>query len=211
MVDAAVGGKTGINTAEGKNLVGAFHPPAAVLCDLAMLHTLPPRTTPAGSPRSSRPGFIADPRILELIEADPSRRRAADGRAHAELVERAVRVKADVVSGDLREQGPAARCSTTGHARHAIEKVELYTVAPRRRRRRSGSCSPPSWAGWPAASTTRPRSGTAPCLEHSAFPWADPATGGRGLLDAMRVDKKSRGRVLRCRSCSTGWLVRRSS
>ncbi len=71
MVDAAVGGKTGINTAQGKNLVGAFHPPAGVLCDLATLETLPRNDYVSGLAEVVKAGFIADPRILELVEADP--------------------------------------------------------------------------------------------------------------------------------------------
>src|SRR3954462_1772489 len=95
MVDAAVGGKTGINTAAGKNLVGAFHPPAAVLCDLASLETLPRHDYVAGLAEVVKCGFIADPRILEIVERDPPGiaylaavpgPRAADVR---ELVERA--------------------------------------------------------------------------------------------------------------------------
>ena len=73
MVDAAVGGKTGINTAEGKNLVGAFHPPAGVLCDLDALETLPRTTSSSGLAEVVKCGFIADPAILDLVEADPQR------------------------------------------------------------------------------------------------------------------------------------------
>ncbi|GMA85119.1 hypothetical protein GCM10025868_03690 [Angustibacter aerolatus] len=71
MVDAAVGGKTGINTAEGKNLVGAFHPPAGVLCDLTTLETLPRNDFVAGLAEVVKCGFVADPAILDLVEADP--------------------------------------------------------------------------------------------------------------------------------------------
>ena len=71
MVDAAVGGKTGINTDAGKNLVGAFHEPAAVLVDLATLETLPRNELVAGMAEIVKAGFIADPVILDLIEADP--------------------------------------------------------------------------------------------------------------------------------------------
>ena len=98
MVDAAVGGKTGINTAEGKNLVGAFHPPAAVLADLDALQTLPPNELITGMAEVVKCGFIADPAILDLIEADPDggqHRRTAQLR---ELIERAIGVKAEVVS-----------------------------------------------------------------------------------------------------------------
>ena len=76
MVDAAVGGKTGINTEAGKNLVGAFHQPLAVLVDLATLETLPRNEIVAGMAEVVKAGFIADPVILDLIEADP---RAAAG------------------------------------------------------------------------------------------------------------------------------------
>ena len=68
MVDAAVGGKTGINTAEGKNLVGAFHPPAGVLCDLGTLATLPVNDLLSGMAEVVKCGFIADPRILDIVE-----------------------------------------------------------------------------------------------------------------------------------------------
>ena len=80
MVDAAVGGKTGINTDEGKNLVGAFHAPAAVLCDLDLLDTLPRNEILAGFAEIVKAGFIGDPEILDIIEADP---RCGDRPDHA--------------------------------------------------------------------------------------------------------------------------------
>ena len=84
MVDAAVGGKTGINTAEGKNLVGAFHPPAGVLCDLDLLaDAAGRRTTPAGWPRWSRPASSPTPRSSALVEADPAAAADPAGRARA--------------------------------------------------------------------------------------------------------------------------------
>ncbi|MBC7291511.1 MAG: 3-dehydroquinate synthase [Actinotalea sp.] len=131
MVDAAVGGKTGINTAEGKNLVGAFHPPAGVLCDLASLETLPRHDRTAGLAEVVKTGFIADPRILELIEADPSTLtgeqldEAAQGTLR-ELVERSIAVKARVVGEDLKESG-LREILNYGHTfGHAIELTERY-------------------------------------------------------------------------------------
>src|SRR3712207_5109049 len=103
MVDAAVGGKTGVNIAAGKNLVGAFHPPAGVLCDLDALDTLPSGDLVAGLAEVVKCGFIADPAILDLIEADPAAAARPRGPATRELIERAVRVKARVVGADLRE------------------------------------------------------------------------------------------------------------
>ncbi|MDQ6650901.1 MAG: 3-dehydroquinate synthase [Actinomycetota bacterium] len=126
MVDAAVGGKTGINTDAGKNLVGAFHPPVGVLCDLAMLGSLPAPDYVSGLAEVVKAGFLADPAILDLIEADPAAATTSAGAATRELVERAVRVKAAVVSEDLTEQG-GREVLNYGHTLgHAIEKVESY-------------------------------------------------------------------------------------
>jgi 3-dehydroquinate synthase len=126
MVDAAVGGKTGVNTAAGKNLVGAFHPPAAVLADLGTLDTLPRADLLAGLAEVVKCGFIADPAILDLIEADPAAAADPAGAVLRELVERSVRVKARVVSADLRESG-LREILNYGHTLgHAIENVEGY-------------------------------------------------------------------------------------
>ncbi|KQT98690.1 3-dehydroquinate synthase [Sanguibacter inulinus] len=133
MVDAAVGGKTGINTAEGKNLVGAFHSPVGVLCDLVALETLPRWDFVAGLGEIIKTGFIADPVILDLVEANAE----ALGTWPAsiddhlwdvvrELVERSVAVKARVVSEDLKEAS-LREILNYGHTlAHAIEQVERY-------------------------------------------------------------------------------------
>jgi len=126
MVDAAVGGKAAIDIAAGKNLVGAFHPPAGVLCDLDTLATLPPADYRAGLAEVVKCGFIADPAILDRVEQDPAVARDARGAVVAELVERAVRVKARVVGADLRESG-VREILNYGHTLgHAIEKRERY-------------------------------------------------------------------------------------
>lgn len=127
MVDAAVGGKAAINTPEGKNLVGAFHSPRAVLCDLDTLATLPAEDHAAGLAEVVKCGFIADPRILELVEADGG----AAARDHtspvlAELVRRAVEVKADVVSSDLREAGDREFLNYGHTLAHAVELTEDF-------------------------------------------------------------------------------------
>src|SRR6185437_2580124 len=106
MVDAAIGGKTGINTDAGKNLVGAFHPPAGVIVDLAVLDTLPADEWVNGMAEVIKAGFIADPAILDLVEDDPTAAADPQSPMARELIERAIRVKADVVSADLREAGP---------------------------------------------------------------------------------------------------------
>jgi len=126
MVDAAVGGKTGINTAEGKNLVGSFHPPAGVVCDLATLQTLPIDDLRAGLAEAIKCGFIADPVILDLVEEDPSDALDPNSDRLKEIVRRAVAVKAEVVSQDLKESG-LREILNYGHTfAHAIELIENY-------------------------------------------------------------------------------------
>ncbi|WP_181781189.1 3-dehydroquinate synthase [Pseudonocardia pini] len=127
MVDAAVGGKTGINTAAGKNLVGAFYEPSAVLVDLATLETLPAAEIAAGMAEVVKAGFIADPVILDLVELDPQRALDPTGEVLPELVRRAIQVKADVVGADLRESH-LREILNYGHTLgHAIERREEYT------------------------------------------------------------------------------------
>ena len=126
MVDAAVGGKTGINTDAGKNLVGAFHQPAAVLVDLATLETLPRNEIVAGMAEIVKAGFIADPVILDLIEADPAAALDATGDVLPELIRRAVVVKAEVVAADEKES-QLREILNYGHTlAHAIERRERY-------------------------------------------------------------------------------------
>ncbi|MEQ3549802.1 3-dehydroquinate synthase [Pseudonocardia nematodicida] len=126
MVDAAVGGKTGINTAAGKNLVGAFHEPAAVLVDLDTLRSLPREELVAGSAEVWKAGFIADPVILDRVRADPAAALDPAGPVLGEVVRRAIRVKADVVGADLRESH-LREILNYGHTLgHAIERREDY-------------------------------------------------------------------------------------
>ena len=126
MVDAAVGGKTGINIAEGKNLVGAFHPPAGVLADLATLETLPRHDYISGLAEVIKTGFIADPVILDLVESDPQAATSPAGPHTAELIERSIKVKAEVVSGDLKEAGRREILNYGHTLAHAIERNERY-------------------------------------------------------------------------------------
>jgi len=149
MVDAAVGGKTGINITEGKNLVGAFHEPLAVFCDVSFLSTLPRNDLVAGMAEVVKIGFIRDGEILRLTEAniellrsvdaqDGSREGGATGASAAgglapeavpvlvELIRRAIQVKAEVVSADLKESD-LREILNYGHTfAHAIEYTERY-------------------------------------------------------------------------------------
>jgi 3-dehydroquinate synthase len=190
MVDAAVGGKTGIDTAAGKNLVGAFHPPAGVLCDLSALATLPAADYAAGLAEVVKCGFVADPAILELLERD-----GLDAPA-AELVERAVRVKAGVVSRDLRESGEREHLNYGHTLAHAIEKVEDYRV-------RHGEAVSIGLVFAAALARAAGRLDPATADRHRALlaalglPVAYRAGSWPALAEAMRVDKKARGSVLR--------------
>ncbi|OBA76794.1 3-dehydroquinate synthase [Mycobacterium sp. 1554424.7] len=126
MVDAAVGGKTGINTEAGKNLVGAFHQPLAVLVDLETLKTLPRNELVAGMAEVVKAGFIADPVILDLIEADPQAALDPAGDVLPELIRRAIAVKAEVVAADEKES-ELREILNYGHTlAHAIERRERY-------------------------------------------------------------------------------------
>ncbi|MBI9000552.1 3-dehydroquinate synthase [Corynebacterium sp. CCM 9185] len=125
MVDAAVGGKTGINTAAGKNLVGCFHEPAAVFIDLDRLGTLPMDEIVAGSAEIIKTGFIADPEILARYESEPEACLRVDGHL-PELIARSVAVKARVVSEDLQEAG-LREILNYGHTfGHAVELREHF-------------------------------------------------------------------------------------
>ncbi len=200
MVDAAVGGKTGMNTAEGKNLVGAFHEPAGVLCDLTVLSTLPRPELVSGMAEVVKCGFIADPSILEIVERSPSVEPASP--EMRELVERAIQVKLDVVSADFRETGgsaghPGREALNYGHTLgHAIERAERYG-------RRHGEAVSIGMvfvaelarlAGTLDETTSeRHRS----VLESVGLPTSYDGAPWGELLATMRIDKKSRGDLMR--------------
>ncbi|MFZ4895107.1 3-dehydroquinate synthase [Plantibacter sp. Mn2098] len=126
MVDAAVGGKTAINTAEGKNLVGAFYAPAAVINDLDTLDTLPKNEILAGYAEVVKAGFIRYPEILDIVEADVDRATDPTTPEFRRAIELAIQMKADVVSEDFTEQG-LREILNYGHTLgHAIEHTERY-------------------------------------------------------------------------------------
>jgi 3-dehydroquinate synthase len=130
MVDASVGGKTAVDLPAGKNLVGAFHQPSAVVADLGFLDTLPAREIRAGLAEVVKCGFIADPALLDLLEGLPAG--ATDSAstlpagATAELVARAVRVKAEVVAEDETEGGRRAILNFGHTVGHALEAASNY-------------------------------------------------------------------------------------
>jgi len=196
VADAAIGGKTGINIPAGKNLVGAFHPPAGVLADLTALATLPAAEYRSGLAEVIKAGFIADPVILDLIEADPAGSAAPSGRSERELVERAVRMKAAVVSADLREAGPREMLNYGHTLGHAIERTEHYRL-------RHGEAVAIGMVYAAAVARLAGRLDAATADRHRrvlaavGLPVSYPAGAWPRLREAMAVDKKARGARLR--------------
>jgi 3-dehydroquinate synthase len=125
-VDSAIGGKTGINLSAGKNLVGAFHQPLAVVADVTTLATLPSRERRAGLGEVAKYGFIADPVVLDLLETRPGSATAGDPEVLADIVRRGAGVKAEVVGEDELESGRRALLNYGHTVGHAIESLTSY-------------------------------------------------------------------------------------
>jgi 3-dehydroquinate synthase len=126
MVDAAIGGKTGINLPEGKNLVGAFHQPIAVAADPSVLATLPERLRIEGVAEIAKAGLLADATLLERIERDPDGVRRGDVELLRSLVLRAAGIKARIVAGDEREAGERAHLNLGHTYGHVLETLAGY-------------------------------------------------------------------------------------
>ncbi|MFC6355440.1 3-dehydroquinate synthase [Luethyella okanaganae] len=196
MVDAAVGGKTGINTNEGKNLVGAFYAPAAVLCDLDTLDTLPRNEILAGFAEIVKAGFIYYPEILDIVEADVDAATDPTQQQFRRVVELAIDMKARVVGEDFTEQG-LREILNYGHTLgHAIEHTERYQwrhgaaisvgmVFAAELGRLTGSLSDEI--------VDRHRR----ILESLSLPVSYPVGRWNTLLATMQRDKKTRGSMLR--------------
>ena len=193
MVDASVGGKTGVDLGAGKNLVGAFHQPRAVVADVGFLETLPPRERIAGLAEVVKCGFIADAGLLDLLE-ESGPDLTVD--AHRDVIARAVRVKADVVASDETESGRRAILNfghTVGHALEAAsgygllhgEAVALGMVFVAELARLAGRLDDETAARHAAT------------LDLVGLPTRWRGAPFEELVGTMRVDKKSRGDLLR--------------
>jgi 3-dehydroquinate synthase len=128
MVDAALGGKTGVDLPAGKNLVGAFHPPRALWVDVALLRSLPEREYRAGLAEAVKTAAVLDRRLFETLERDAARILARDGRCVLGVVSRCLRLKARVVASDLRDEGPRAILNFGHTVAHAVEAAGGYRV-----------------------------------------------------------------------------------
>ncbi|MCU1425238.1 MAG: 3-dehydroquinate synthase [Microbacteriaceae bacterium] len=196
MVDASIGGKTGINTAEGKNLVGSFYAPAAVIVDLDTLDTIPRNEILAGFAEIVKAGFIAEPEILDIIEADVDRVTDPTTPEFRRVLELAIGLKARVVAEDFKESG-LREILNYGHTLgHAIEHAERYRwrhgaaisvgmVFAAELARLTGSLSD--------AAVDRHRS----ILTSLTLPIDYPVGRWKTLLATMQRDKKTRAGMLR--------------
>ena len=128
MVDASVGGKTGINSDYGKNLIGAFHSPRKVIIDSTWLKSLSSRDIAAGLAEVVKTGFIGDPTILDLMENFDLERDRANEDLMNELIHRSVSVKARVVSGDFKESYEREILNYGHTLGHAVEKHSQYSL-----------------------------------------------------------------------------------
>jgi 3-dehydroquinate synthase len=204
MVDAAVGGKTGINTKAGKNLVGSFHSPVGVLCDIASLSSLPHVDLVAGMAEVVKVGFARDVSILEDVRSSPALALDPSGQLLPDLIRRAVQVKADVVSDDFRETSATSadrklgrEVLNYGHTfGHAIERNEGY-------RWRHGDAVAVGMVYAAELSHLTGHLSVAGVAEHReileliGLPTTYAAGHWDSLLSAMSVDKKARGSLLR--------------
>jgi 3-dehydroquinate synthase len=196
MVDAAVGGKTGINSDYGKNLIGAFHSPIAVLIDPSWLGTLSDRDFAAGLAEVVKCGFIADGEILKLIASKSLADIRTSRELTVELIERSVAVKARVVSGDFKESFDREILNYGHTFGHAVELLSKYSL-------RHGECVSIGMAF--IAYLSEGLSLISPevsklhieTLSRLGLPVTYAGAEWPELLAAMKLDKKSRGNTLR--------------
>ncbi len=194
MVDSSVGGKTGVNHAMGKNMIGAFYQPRKVLMDLSVLKTLPKEELLAGMAEVIKYGVIRDQAFFEYLETHREAVLGLDAGALAGIIARSCEIKADVVSKDEREAGLRAILNFGHTVGHAIETAENYTmrhgeavaigmVYAARLARDSGLCSP----SVPDRIEKLIRAYGLPA-DLSALKRKPSVTG---LMDTMQVDKKA--------------------
>ena len=189
-VDSSVGGKTGVNHPGGKNLIGAFHQPRAVISDLATLATLPARELRAGLAEVVKYGLIDDADFLAWIESNVEPLLALDLDALTHAVRRSCEIKARIVASDEREQGQRALLNLGHTFGHAIENAMGYGQWLHGEAVGVGmllAADLSSRLGWIAtADVERVRT----LLERIGLPTGAPAIGAHRALELMGMDKK---------------------
>jgi len=195
MVDASIGGKTGINLRTGKNLVGAFHQPIAVAADPAVLATLPERLRIEGIAEIVKAGLIADATLVERIERDPEGVRRGDAELLRSLILRSAGIKARVVAGDEREAGERAHLNLGHTYGHVLETLTGYGTYLHGEAVAVGlivaSEVGVELGRTPRALSDRIRS----CLEAVGLPTAVPVLDRAAVHATMARDKKARDGV----------------
>jgi len=193
MLDASVGGKTGVDTPHGKNLIGAFHPPHAVIADPRTLITLPERAYRAGLAEAVKHGLIADRAYFEWMEAQAAPLRAREAVALTRLIRRSVEIKAEVVSGDERESGRRAILNAGHTVAHALEHASSYEL-PHGEAVALGLVVECEIAERLGIAPPGLRSRVAGLLAQLGLPdRLDRRLERTSLLEAMSMDKKNRG------------------
>ena len=192
-VDSSVGGKTGVNHPQGKNLIGAFHQPNVVLIDTATLDTLPERELGAGLAEVIKTGAIADAEFFGWLEEHMPALRARKPDALAYAVQRSCEIKAGVVAEDEREGGRRAILNFGHTFGHAIEHCQGYGEWLHGEAVAAGMVMAAELSGIAAADTERLRS----LIASAGLPAAPPAIAAEAMLDAMGMDKKVMGKQLR--------------
>ena len=196
MVDAAVGGKTGINSDHGKNLIGAFHSPIAVLIDLKWIETLSERDVAAGMAEVIKCGFISDSHILELLENKSLKDVCNDPELQLELIHRAVSVKASVVGEDFKESF-LREILNYGHTLgHAIEKHSRYSLR-HGEAIAIGMCFVAELAAIKIGLDRKVVDKHYKVLKALKLPTEYQLSAWAELLDAMGLDKKAKSGILR--------------
>ena len=197
MVDAAVGGKVGVDTRFGKNLIGAFHPPALVVADPETLTTLPDREFRSGLAETVKHGLIADAGYFEWIEAHAAQIQARDLAALTELVRRSIEIKALVVSEDEREAGRREVLNAGHTVAHALEQVTRYTM-PHGEAVALGLVTECRLAARLGVADLALSGRVAGLLGALGLPVELPrGLASAALLEAMQLDKKTRGDEVR--------------
>jgi 3-dehydroquinate synthase len=192
MLDASVGGKTGVDTADGKNLIGAFHPPVAVLADPLVLVTLPEREYRAGLAEAVKHGLIADREYFEWMEANAAALLSRDPAALQHLVRRSVEIKAGVVSEDEREAGRRAILNAGHTVAHALEQATGFSI-PHGEAVGLGLVAEAALATGLGLASPEPGARVAALLERLGLPTrVGEPVGEERILAAMGSDKKNR-------------------
>jgi 3-dehydroquinate synthase len=208
MLDASVGGKTGVDTPQGKNLIGAFHPPVAVVSDPAVLATLPEREYRGGMAEAVKHGLIADRDYFRWMEREVDALLRRDPAALEHLVHRSVEIKAAVVSGDEREAGRRAILNAGHTVAHALERVTRYAV-PHGEAVALGLVAECRLAGRLGLAAPAVEERVAGLLDRLGLPTRFPPDLDRdALLGAMESDKKNRsGRIRFALPCAVGEMA----